>query len=126
MDGTGTERIETVVIGGGQAGLSAGYHLKEAGRPFVIVDANERVGDAWRNRYDSLHLFTPARYDGLPGGRFPGDRSRAPTKDQMADYLESYASRFDLPTRTGVRVSRVARDGDRFIVTTGDAQIEAG
>ena len=63
----------------------------------MIVDANERVGDAWRNRYDSLHLFTPARYDGLPGGRFPGDRSRAPTKDQMADYLESYASRFDLP-----------------------------
>ncbi len=72
MDGNGTERFETVVIGGGQAGLSAGYHLKEAGRPFVIVDANERVGDAWRKRYDSLHLFTPARYDGLPGGRFPG------------------------------------------------------
>jgi putative flavoprotein involved in K+ transport len=125
MDGTGVERFETVVIGGAQAGLSAGYHLKEAGRPFLIVDANERVGDAWRNRYDSLRLFTPARYDGLPGGRFPGDLSRAPTKDQMADYLESYAARFDLPTRTGVRVSRVARDGDRFVVTTGDARIEA-
>jgi len=125
MDGNGVERFETVVIGGGQAGLSAGYHLKEAGRSFVIVDANERVGDAWRKRYDSLHLFTPARYDGLPGGRFPGDRSRAPTKDQMADYLESYASGFDLPMRTGIRASRVARDGDRYVVTTGDARIEA-
>jgi putative flavoprotein involved in K+ transport len=125
MDGNGVERFETIVIGGGQAGLSAGYHLKEAGRPFVIVDANERVGDAWRKRYDSLHLFTPARYDGLPGGRFPGDRSRAPTKDQMADYLEAYASRFDLPVRTGVRVSRVARDGDRYVVSTDDGRIEA-
>jgi putative flavoprotein involved in K+ transport len=125
MDGNGVERFETVVIGGGQAGLSAGYHLKEAGRSFLIVDANERVGDVWRNRYDSLHLFTPARYDGLPGGRFPGDRSRAPTKDQMADYLESYASRFDLPVRTGVRVSRVARDGDRYVVSTDDGRIEA-
>jgi putative flavoprotein involved in K+ transport len=125
MDGNGVERFETVVIGGGQAGLSAGYHLKKAGRSFVIVDANERLGDAWRKRYDSLHLFTPARYDGLPGGRFPGDLSRSPTKDQMADYLESYASGFDLPMRTGIRASRVARDGDRYVVTTGDARIEA-
>jgi NAD(P)-binding Rossmann-like domain len=61
----GSEYFETVIIGGGQAGLSVGYHLKKQGRPFVILDANERIGDAWRKRWDSLRLFTPARYDGL-------------------------------------------------------------
>ena len=126
MDGMSSERFDTVVIGGGQAGLSAGYHLKEAGRRFVILDGNERVGDAWRKRWDSLRLFTPARYDGLTGLRFPGPRSApAPTKDEMADYLEAYAVRFDLPVRTGVRVDGLVRDGDRFVVTAGDHRYEA-
>src|SRR5690349_6985692 len=98
-----TEKIETVVIGGGQAGLSIGYYLARRGRPFVILDANERIGDAWRNRWDSLRLFTPARYDGLAGMPFPAPAHSFPTKDQMADYLESYAARFDLPVRTGVK-----------------------
>jgi putative flavoprotein involved in K+ transport len=127
MDGSmdGSERFETVVVGGGQAGLSAGYHLKKAGRQFVMLDGNERIGDAWRNRYDSLRLFTPARYDGLPGGRFPGKLWIAPTKDQMADYLESYAARFDIAVRTGVRVNRVFREGDRYVVSVGDRLLEA-
>jgi putative flavoprotein involved in K+ transport len=119
------ERFETVVVGGGQAGLSAGYHLRATGLPFVILDGNERLGDAWRKRYDSLRLFTPARYDGLPGGRFPGKLWVAPTKDQMADYLESYAARFDIAVRTGVRVDRIFRKDDRYVVSVGDGEFEA-
>jgi putative flavoprotein involved in K+ transport len=125
MDGGVTERFETVVVGGGQAGLSAGYFLKRAGRPFVIVDVNERVGDNWRARYDSLRLFTPPRYSALPGMRFPGDRSRAPTRDQMADHLASYAARFDLPVVNGVRVDRLSRNGAGYVLHVGDRRIEA-
>src|SRR5438552_18280638 len=93
----GSERFETLIIGGGQAGLAAGYHLAKRGRPFVILDANERVGDAWRKRWDSLRVFTPAKYNGLPGMRFPAPSVAFPTKDEMGDYLESYANRFELP-----------------------------
>jgi hypothetical protein len=106
-----SEYFETVIIGGGQAGLSVGYHLKRQGRPFVILDANERIGDAWRKRWDSLRLFTPARYSGLAGWRFPAPAVSFPTKDEMADYLESYAARFDLPVRTGVKVDGLFRGG---------------
>jgi putative flavoprotein involved in K+ transport len=69
------QEFNTVVIGGGQAGLAVGYHLAHRGLRFVIVDENERVGDVWRNRWDSLRLFTPAPYDGLPGMPFPASRS---------------------------------------------------
>jgi putative flavoprotein involved in K+ transport len=125
MDGT-TERIETVVIGGGQAGLAAGYHLAERGRPFVILDADTRIGGSWRDRWDSLVLFTPARYCGLPGWRFPLPGGSFPTKDDVADYLEEYASRFELPVRTDVRVDRVTRHGSGgFLVRAGDLRIEA-
>jgi putative flavoprotein involved in K+ transport len=74
------EHIETVVIGGGQAGLSVGYHLARQARPFVILDASQRVGDAWRQRWDSLRLFTPARYNALAGSRFPPQPTRSPAK----------------------------------------------
>ena len=114
-----------MIIGGGQAGLSVGYHLKEQGRPFVILDANERIGDSWRKRWDSLRLFTPARYDGLVGWRFPAPAVSFPTKDEMADYLESYAARFDLPVRTGLKVDRLSRVGDRFVVASGNRRFEA-
>jgi putative flavoprotein involved in K+ transport len=121
----GSEYFETVIIGGGQAGLSVGYHLKKQGRPFVILDANERIGDAWRKRWDSLRLFTPARYSGLTGWRFPAPAVSFPTKDEMADYLESYAARFDLPVRTGVKVDGLSREGDRFVVASGNRRFEA-
>jgi putative flavoprotein involved in K+ transport len=121
----GPERIETVVIGGGQAGLSVGHHLTRGGRPFLILDANRRVGDAWRNRWDSLRLFTPARYDALAGLPFPAPANSFPTKDQVADYLEAYASKFQLPVRTGVRVDRLWRDDGRFVVAAGDRRWEA-
>jgi putative flavoprotein involved in K+ transport len=119
------ERSETVIIGGGQAGLTVGYYLARHGRPFVILDASQRIGDSWRKRWDSLRLFTPARYDGLPGMPFPVPAYAFPTKDEMADYLEAYATRFELPVRTGVRVDCLSRQGDRFIVTAGDLRFEA-
>jgi putative flavoprotein involved in K+ transport len=119
------EHIETVVIGGGQAGLSVGYHLARRDRPFVILDASQRVGDAWRRRWDSLRLFTPARFNGLAGMPFPGPPHSFPTKDQVADYLEAYATRFELPVQTGVRVERLSRDGDRFVVAAGDRRLAA-
>jgi putative flavoprotein involved in K+ transport len=115
----------TVVIGGGQAGLTMGYYLKRQGGDFVILDAEQRVGEAWRKRWDSLRLFTPARYAGLPGGRFPGSRSHYPTKDEMADYLESYAARFSLPVQNGNYVDRLWREGDRLVVSAGGRRFEA-
>ena len=120
-----SEYFETVIIGGGQAGLSVGYHLKKQGHPFVILDANERIGDSWRKRWDSLRLFTPARLNGLPGWPSPAPAWSFPTKDEMADYLEGYATRFDLPVRTGVRVDRLFREGGRFVVISGDRWFEA-
>jgi putative flavoprotein involved in K+ transport len=119
------ERVQTVIIGGGQAGLSVGYHLQRRGLPFLILDAHRRIGDAWRMRWDSLRLFTPARYDGLAGLPFPARGDSFPTKDQMADYLERYAAHFKLPVRTGTRVDKLSRDGSRFIVQAGDARYEA-
>ena len=125
MESPPSEQIDTVVIGGGQAGLSVGYHLRRRGVPFVILDANRRIGDAWRHRWDSLRLFTPSQFDGLPGMSFPGPRWAFPTKDEFADYLERYAERFDLPVRTGAEVERLGKGGGRFEVTTGDRRLEA-
>jgi putative flavoprotein involved in K+ transport len=119
------ERFETVIVGGGQAGLAVGYHLARRGRRFVILDADRRVGDAWRRRWDSLRLFTPARYDGLPGMPFPAPAWSYPGKEQVADYLEAYAAAFDLPVRSGVRVDRLSRDGDRYLLAAGDRRFHA-
>jgi putative flavoprotein involved in K+ transport len=108
------------VIGGGQAGLSVGYHLAKRDLSFVVLEANQRIGDSWRARWDSLRLFTPARFDGLSGLPFPASGNAFPTKDEMADYLESYARRFQLPIRTGLSVERLTRDGGGFMVEAGD------
>ncbi|HSM45321.1 MAG TPA: NAD(P)-binding domain-containing protein [Acidimicrobiia bacterium] len=119
------ERTDTLVIGGGQAGLVVGYHLLRAGVPFLIVDANERTGDSWRHRWDSLRLFTPNRYNSLPGLRIPGEGWGFPTKDELADYLESYASHFELPIRHGTTVDRLTREDGAFLATAGDREIRA-
>jgi putative flavoprotein involved in K+ transport len=119
------ERPGTVVIGGSQAGLATGYHLRKRGLPFVILDENERIGDAWRKRWDSLRLFTPGRYDALPGMPFPGSPSAYPSKDETADYLEAYARRFELPVRTGLRVVKLAKTGDGFEVISGRHRLVA-
>ena len=119
-----TKRVNTIIIGGGQAGLATGYWLAKRGVPFLILDANPRIGDAWRNRWDSLRLFTPARYDALPGLRFPARGDAFPSKDEMADYLESYARHFHLPTQTDVTVDRLWKDGEHFVVTSGSRRFE--
>ncbi len=118
-------RIQTVVIGGGQAGLSVGYHLARRGLEFVILESHRRVGDSWRQRWDSLRLFTPARFDGLVGMRFPAPSDTFPTKDEMADYLEAYAAHFNLPVQIGVTVDRLMRRGAVYAVSAGDRQFEA-
>jgi putative flavoprotein involved in K+ transport len=125
MNAQQRERIGTIVIGGGQSGLSVGYHLARRGMSFLIVDANDRVGDAWRNRWDSLHLFTPNRVNGLDGMPFPGPRWGFPSKDEYADYLESYAERFELPVRRNVRVDRLSRNGNGFLAAAEDRRFEA-
>ena len=119
------EEIQTVIIGAGQAGLSVAYHLRRRGAPCVVLEANARVGDTWRQRWDSLRLFTPARFDGLDGFPFPASPFAFPTKDAMADYLEAYAKKFALPVRTGVKVDRVTSTEGGFIVAAGDREIRA-
>ena len=116
----GATETETVVIGAGQAGLATGYHLAGRGRAFVILDAYERVGDNWRCHWDSLRLFTPALAASLPGMKFPASRTSYPTKDEMADFLEVYQAKFDLPIRGGVRVGRVSKQGSRYLVACSD------
>lgn len=120
MNANQESTVDTLIVGGGQAGLALGYFLAQEGRTFLILDQNGRPGEAWRQRWDSLRLFTPAKYDGLPGAPFPGDHLAFPTKDQLADYLEDYVRRFDLPFIPNVRVDQINRVGDGFTVTAGD------
>jgi len=115
---TAERRHDVVVIGAGQAGLSVGYHLKQRGIDHVILDAASRVGDVWRQRWDSLRLFTPAKFDGLDGYRFPADKDTFPTKDQMAEYLESYAADMHLPVHLNARVDRLRKVDGRFRIET--------
>jgi putative flavoprotein involved in K+ transport len=117
---------ETIIIGGGQAGLAMGYHLARRGLPFVILDGNERIGDSWRARWSSMRLFTPARRDGLPGRPFPAPKHSFPTRDEMADYLVDYARHFELPVRGGVRVDALAlADDGRFLIAAGERRYSA-
>ena len=119
-----TQHIETLIIGAGQAGLSTGYHLQRLGRPFLIVDGHERIGDNWRQQWDTLKLYSPAKYDGLPGLPFPAPPWSFPGKEQVADYLESYALRADLPVRMSTRVHRLeSRPGGGFTASLGEDTI---
>jgi putative flavoprotein involved in K+ transport len=120
----GIESIPTVIIGGGQAGLVMGYYLQRHGQQFLILDAQPRIGDTWRNRWDSLRLFTPPKYSSLPG--WPIQVGAFPTHTEMADYLEAYARHFDLPVRSGVRVNRLSRSDAGFRLETSDGELRAG
>lgn len=125
MTSRATEHVDTLVIGGGQAGLATGYHLSRAGVPYLIVDANQRTGESWRNRWDSLRLFTPNRFNSLPGLAVPGDDWGFPTKDDVADYLESYAEHFELPIRHGVRIEDLRQKDGRFVASAGNSTYSA-
>src|SRR6476660_7401871 len=115
--------VDKVVIGAGQAGLATAYHLTRRKQSVLVLDALPRVGDVWRQRYDSLRLYSPSQYDALPGWDMPMPRWSFPTKDELADYLEEYAERLQLPVRTGVVVERVERHDGAYVVTTPDGPI---
>ncbi len=118
-------RVETVIVGAGQAGLATGYQLTRRGHDCLILDGGSAVGHSWRSRWDSLRLFTPASFDGLPGMRFPAPRRYFPTKDEMADYLQRYAEHFELPVQLSTKVDTLERDGSRYLVTAGDRHLES-
>ena len=120
-----SEHTDVLIIGAGQSGLALGYHLQQRGRQVLLVDRNERVGDSWRGRWDSLKLYSPASRDGLPGMPFPAGKTSYPTKDEMGDYLEAYAERFELPVRLGTAVEALTQEDGRFVAETGDSRIEA-
>jgi putative flavoprotein involved in K+ transport len=114
-----------VVIGAGQAGLAIGYHLARQGRRFIIVDGADSIGSAWRSRWDSLVLFTPRRYSGLPGLSFPGDLDGYPRRDEVIAYLEQYAATFELPIELESAVHSVTSKNGGFVVGLDGGQIEA-
>ncbi len=114
-----------IIVGAGQAGLAAGYFLKKRNIEHVIFEEHERIGDSWRNRWDSLHLFTPAKYDGLPGLKFPTDKNLFPGKDAMADYLELYATHFNLPVRLRSKVSNITEAKAGFLIESSSGNYTA-
>ena len=118
-------RREVVVVGGGQAGLAIGYHLAQQGRDFTILEAAKEPAAAWRQRWDSLRLFTPARYDALPGLAFPGDPDRYPGRDDVVAYLTDYARRFDLPVELDSPVRAIRKSGESYLVELEDRAYEA-
>jgi putative flavoprotein involved in K+ transport len=119
------ERFDVLVIGAGQAGLAIGYYLARAGRRFLIVDGADSIAAAWRGRWDSLTLFTPRRYDSLPGLAFAGDPDGYPGRDEVIAYLEQYAAAFELPVELESAVRSLETDGGRFVVGLEDRQLEA-
>lgn len=116
---------DVLVIGAGQAGLAAGYYLQRSGLTFVIVDAASSVGESWRKRYDSLRLFTPRMYDGLPGMPLGGNENDLPSKDEIADYFESYAKQMHLPIKLNCLISRLSKQDEVYYAETNDEIIEA-
>jgi putative flavoprotein involved in K+ transport len=120
-----SDDVDVLVIGAGQAGLALGWHLRQRGLSFLLVDAGPEVGHVWRSRWDSLRLFTPVEYDALPGMPFPGPAGSYPGKDQVADYLRGYASTFELPVRLDTRVTRLVRNGAKYRADTTGGVVTA-
>src|SRR5260370_23248659 len=119
------EKLQAVIVGGGQAGLATAYGRARRGIGFTVLEAEERVGDQWRRRWDSLRLFTPARHDALPGSKFPAPLDTFPGKDEMADYLVAYARDARLPVRTGVRALRLERGESSYMLDTAAGTLAA-
>src|SRR5919202_1523618 len=110
--------FDVIVIGAGQAGLALGSQLAARGASFVLLDAGPEIGSSWRNRWDSLRLFSPSQYDSLPGMPFPAPADSHPSKDEVADYLAAYAARFRLPVRLNTPVLELQRDADGWFTAT--------
>ena len=117
--------VNTIVIGGGQAGLVVGYYLARQKIPFLILDASKHTGDTWRSRWDSLRLFTTSRYNHLPGMKFPAPTHHFPTKDEMGDFLERYAKHFSLPIRHNTRVDCLFKENEKFVLVSNGNRFEA-
>lgn len=115
----------TIVIGAGQAGLSMGYYLKQSNKSFLVLDKGDNIGDVWRNRYDSLTLFTSRMYSSLPGFPLEGDSQGFPSKDEVATYLKSYAENFKLPIELNTEVIKVSNNNDIFTVDTNKGTLTA-
>src|SRR3954468_21754708 len=113
---SGGAHHDVVVIGGGQAALALGYHLAQRDSDFLILEREQDLAAAWRNRWESLTLFTPRAYDSLPGLEFPGESDGYPTCAEVVDYLQAYAAHFDLPVRLGTAATGLTRDGDQFVI----------
>lgn len=122
---SGREHVEVVVVGAGQAGLAIGYHLARQGRTFVIFDGADSIGSAWRSRWDSLVLFTPRRYCGLPGLPFPGDPDSYPGRDEVVAYLEQYAANFGLTIELDCAVRSLTSENGGLVVGLDNRRIEA-
>ena len=127
---TETARTETetyvLVVGGGQAGLAMGQRLAECGLRFLIADASPELGHAWRSRWQSLKLFTASQYSGLPGMPFPAEPDTYPSGEDVANYLQAYAAKFDLPLRLNTTVTRLTRgDNGRYTAETSSGPIRA-
>ena len=119
------ERYDVVVIGAGQAGLAIGHFLAMQSKRFVVVEAADSIGSAWRSRWESLVLFTPRRYDALPGLAFPGDPDGYPTRDEVIAYLERYAEHFQLPIALSSPVRSLRKESDTFVLETHEKRILA-
>src|SRR6266550_1406614 len=124
--GVGAPSFDVVIIGGSQAGLAVGYHLAQRGLRFVIRDAGPETGHVWRSRWDSLTLFTPAQYSGLPGMAFPSPKDTYPSKDDVAQYLQSYTSALGLPVRLNAKVTSLTERDGAYVVATMDEEFTAG
>src|SRR6188768_3401382 len=112
------DHLDVLVIGAGQAGLAVAAELSRHDLRCLVVDAASDLGHAWRSRWDSLRLFSPAQYDALPGMAFPAPADSYPGKEAVADFLRDYATRFELPVRLGKRVTALSRIDDEFQVRT--------
>ncbi len=117
--------FEVAVVGAGQAGLAMGYFLARQGKRFVILERADSIGSAWRDRWESLTLFTPRRYSGLPGLPFPGDPEGYPSRDEVIAYLEQYAETFELPVELNSNVGRLTSDDGRFLFEVDQRTIRA-
>jgi putative flavoprotein involved in K+ transport len=125
MNGTDNPLLDVAVVGGSQAGLAMAWHLAHQRRRFVVLEAAPEIGHTWRARWDSLTLFTPARYNALPGMPFPGPPGTYPGKDAVAAYLKAYAAAFDLPVRVNSPVTHLTKSADGFEIRTPEEVFRA-